>query len=151
MAKKFTLSVKTNRIYFERYEAPCGEPEDNEIRQAWESAAILAIEAAGYDCEVDVGVGGDPAVRWHLGYDGNWFDWSTGPRMDDERIGNPIDELCEECADEAARDLWRAILPILRRDAARVADDAISSAADAAEQLSAEFVRQSARNREVEV
>jgi len=36
---KFTITIKTNRIYFESFEAPCGEPERDEIRAAWERAA----------------------------------------------------------------------------------------------------------------
>ena len=57
-----TIKIKTNRIYFEQFEAPCGEPEVSEIKMAWESAIYKAIEEAGFTSETEIGVGYDPAV-----------------------------------------------------------------------------------------
>lgn len=142
----FTITIKTNRIYFESFEAPCGEPEETEIRQAWEQAACAAIEDAGYESRIDIGVGHDPAIRWYLGYnDRRGFDWS-GPadlRPADAEIGFQPEYDCEECENAEAAELWHSVIPIIRRDAQRVAEDAISAASRAAQALSDQFVARS--------
>jgi enolase len=58
-----TITIKTNRIFFERFEAPCGEPEVSEIKNTWSGAIYDVIEAAGFTAETEIDVGFDPAVQ----------------------------------------------------------------------------------------
>jgi len=137
-----TITFHVNRIYFESYEAPCGEPERSEIRQAWESAIVGTIEAAGYTCEFEHGVGFDPGIKWYarLG-EGESYAWNGGGVK--AKDGYPLDDACEECEDAAAKDLWHEVLPILRRDTERTVEAALEAAGVAASELSDQFVRES--------
>lgn len=141
---KFTITITTNRIYFESFDAPCGQPERDEIRAAWESAAVETIEAAGYAAQVEIGVGHDPAREWHLDYgDARWIDWSGPDNRRPAEIAFEAECDCEECDNAEAEALWKAAMPIIRRDVKRVAEEAIEAADEASQALSDHFVKQS--------
>jgi hypothetical protein len=148
MATKFTISVKVNRIFFERYEAPCGEPETDEIRKSWEFALIEEIEKSGYDAKVEYGVGHDPTPNWYLTYDGNCIDWSGKPAGGNQDLVLPGHEQCEECEDAAAQELWIAVRAIVRNDAGTTADVALQAGDAAAQALSDLYVAQSEAHRQ---
>lgn len=141
---KFTITIKTNRIYFESFDAPCGQPERDEIRAAWESAAVETIEAAGYAAQVEIGVGHDPAREWYLGYgDRRGIDWFGPAALRPAEIAFEAECDCYECDNAEAEALWKAAMPIIRRDVKRVVDEAIEAANEASQALSDHFVKQS--------
>lgn len=143
----FTITIKTNRIHFESFEAPCGEPERDEIRAAWEQAACEVIENAGYEAQIGSGVARNPAREWYLGYGEHrlreWIDWSGPDNRRPAEIAFSPECDCEECDNAEAEALWKAAMPMVRRDVKRVAEEAIMAADRAAQALSDQFVAQS--------
>ncbi|MFA7455670.1 MAG: hypothetical protein WCZ10_14540 [Desulfobulbaceae bacterium] len=140
-----TIHIDTNRIKFESYERPAGLEDLKEIRTAWESRLIEVIEAAGYECKLNVGVGFDPAVHVGCQIDGFWLHEDRAREA--EQIADSITEACD--ADETCdcgyriKDLMDALLPIIYRDWRRVADEALDAAETAALECSDELVRSS--------
>jgi hypothetical protein len=139
------ITIKTNRIFFERFEVPCGDTELKEIKSAWESAAINAIEKAGYEANIGIGVGYDPAVRTYISINGVCLGWNSDGREPNaaRTISKNIAGGCygEECdCDEPIEALMTNLIPIVLRDARRVIDDALEVADNAAKNLSDEFV-----------
>jgi len=149
---KFTITIKTNRIYFESFEAPCGQPERDEIRAAWERTACEVIENAGYKSQIEIGVGHDPAREWYLDYGDHWsLDWSRPADRRPAEIAFVAECDCDECDNAEAEELWKAAMPIIRRDVKRVAEEAIEAADEAAQALSDHFVKQSEATENEEV
>lgn len=60
------IKINVNRIYFEDFPAPCGEPERTEIRLAWERAVIDVVEDIGFSCNIQLRIGHDPKLRIYV-------------------------------------------------------------------------------------
>jgi hypothetical protein len=123
-----TITVRTNRIYFERFEAPCGEPEVSEIKRAWESAIYKVIEDAGFEAEVEIGVGYDPAVKHYVNIE-------AGDECD-------CDNETPDCDCEAKAEI-KPLVALAERYGERVAEQAAEAGFEAAAEKSGEFVRAS--------
>lgn len=122
------IKIKTNRIYFEQFEAPCGEPEDSEIKQAWAAAIYAIIEAAGFTAETGIGVGFDPAVQ-------KFINVIADGECDCE---NPSSD-CDCTAKNELPDL----IKLCEKYGELVAEKAVDAGYEAAAAKSAEFVKAS--------
>jgi len=123
-----TIKIKVNRIYFEQFEAPCGEPEVTEIRLEWERAVIDVIEKAGFFADLETThVGHNPAPAVFI---------------------NADDVTCDYAEDEGEDDCDGVLayndLVVLVEDYGKlIAEKAIEAGVEAAEKQSAEFVEAS--------
>ncbi len=122
------IKIITNRIYFEQFEAPCGEPEVSEIKMAWESAVYDVIESAGFSAETDIGVGKDPAVQKYVTI-------SVENECD-------CDDPSPDC-DCAAKAELPELVKLLEKCGELIADQAIEAGWAAANKKSEEFVKAS--------
>jgi len=122
------ITIKTNRIYFEQFETPCGEPEITEVKLAWESAIHEVVEMAGFSADTQIGVGFDPAVQ-------KFINITAGDECDCE---NPS----EYCDCEAKSELPE-LLDLCEKYGELVADKAIEEGYKAATEKSDEFVKTS--------
>ncbi len=128
-----TIKIKTNRIYFEQFEAPCGEPEVTEIKQAWESAIYAVIEASGFQAETHIGVGFDPAVQKIVVTD-------FSGECDCEKL----DKDCE-CGYKPE---LQAFAELCEKYGNLIAEKAVEAGSDAARAKSDEFVKASEAHKE---
>jgi len=123
-----TIKIKTNRIYFEQFETPCGEPEITEVKMAWESAIHKVIEDAGFVAETNIGVGFDPYVV-------KFVDVSASDECD-------CDNPSEDCDCEAKSEL-PDLIRLCEKYGELVAEKAIDAGYEAAAAKSEEFVKAS--------
>jgi len=121
-----TITITTNRIYFEQFETPCGEPEITEVKLAWEGAIYKVIEAAGFNCETKIGVGYDPAIQKYITIEAN-----------DEC---DCDNESPDC-DCGAKEELPELIKLCERYGDSVADQAIDAGYNAAAAKSDEFVK----------
>lgn len=128
------IKIKTNRIYFEQFEAPCGEPEVSEIKMAWESAIYKVIEAAGFTAETEIGVGHDPAVCKYVTVE-------AGDECDCENQSPDCD--CEAKAEVPE------LIKLCERYGELIAERAVEAGESAADATSEEFVKASEEGKEV--
>lgn len=151
MGTKIKIEISTNRIYFEGFETPCGQPEKTELKTAWETAIYEIIEAAGFEAETKVGCGFDPARDYGVSVNGVWCAWSKlafTPDLKKEikKIAETITDDCGsddcDCLDRA-EELIEVVLPAIIRDARRIAELALEAGESAAQKLSDEFVENS--------
>jgi hypothetical protein len=148
------IAISTNRIFFENFKNPCGEPELTEIRREWESVIYRVLENNGFEAEVEIGVGHDPAVSYAIQIEGVCCGWSNAGLRDvsiAREIREIADELtaaCEVDCDSTYRvcSALESLIPAALRDARRVADLAIDKAREAANELSGQFVAESENN-----
>jgi len=122
------IKIKTNRIYFEQFEAPAGEPETSEIKRAWEVAIYKVIEEAGFDAEVEISVGHDPAVQKYVTVE--------------VAHGGGCEAGEAECDCGFEKELG-GIITIAERYGNSIADQAIEAGYEAAAAQSEEFVKAS--------
>lgn len=123
---KAEICIKTNRIFFEQFEAPCGEPEVTEIKQAWVSAIYKTIEDAGFTAETKIGVGFDPAVQKFVTVEAN-----------DEC---DCDNESPDCDCEVKKELTE-LIKLVERYGELIAEQASETGYNAAAAKSAEFVK----------
>ena len=128
-----TIKIKINRIYFEQFEAPCGEPELTEIRLEWERAVIAVIEKHGFQADLETThVGHSPAPSVYI-----IADRVTCEYAEDEGEGDWYYDDCEGV--RAYGDLV-----VLAEDYGKmIAEKAIEAGVAAADKQSAEFVEAS--------
>lgn len=126
---KAVIKIKTNRIYFEQFEAPCGEPEISEIKDAWNSTIYATIEEAGFAAETEIGVGHDPAVQKFVGVDAK----------DECDCENPSPDDC----DCDAKSELPALIELCEKYGEKIAEEAVEAGYDVAAAKSAEFVKAS--------
>jgi len=127
------IKIKTNRIYFEQFETPCGEPEITEVKLAWEAAVIEVIEMSGFSAETHIGVGFDPAVQ-------KFINITAGDECDCE---NPS----EDCDCEAKNELPE-LIELCEKYGELVAEKAVDAGYDAATEKSDEFVKASEEHKD---
>lgn len=123
-----TIKIQTNRIYFEQFETPCGEPEISEVKMAWESAIYTVIEKAGFTAETKIGVGYDPAVQ-------KFITVETGDECD-------CDNESPDCDCQAKEELPE-LVKMIEKYGELIAEQAIEAGYDAAAAKSDEFVKAS--------
>jgi hypothetical protein len=125
---KAAIKIKTNRIYFEQFETPCGEPEIGEVKQAWSRAIYKTIEAMGFEAETQIGVGYDPAVQKIVIVE-----------VDDEcDCENPSPD-----CDCAAKDELPELVKLCEKYGNLIAEQAVEAGYNAAQAKSDEFVKTS--------
>jgi hypothetical protein len=128
-----TIKIKTNRIYFEQFQAPCGEPEVSEIKMAWESAIYKVIEDARFEAETEIGVGHDPAVQ-------KFVTVEAGDECECENQSPDCD--CR------AKTEMPELIKLCERYGELVAESAIEAGYEAAAKQSKQFVKASEENEE---
>lgn len=154
MNAQIKIEISTNRIFFERFEAPCGDPEDSEIRNAWESTIYETIEAAGFEAKTTIGVDLDPACSFGIAINDIFCAWSNPFTINcslKEEITQIVESITGDCAcncencdcEERAEEFVTAVLPSILRDARRVAEQALENATGSAQDLSDKFVKDS--------
>lgn len=121
-----TITINVNRIYFEQFDAPAGEPDYAEIRREWEAAAVAVIEAVGFDAEVNFKVGYNPAPSFYVTFE---------------------DVTCEYAADEGNEECdgtrsYIAMCKLVEDYGKLIAGDAIEDAYQAATKKSEEFTKE---------
>lgn len=122
------ITIKTNRIYFEQFETPCGEPEITEVKLAWEAAIHEVIEMAGFSAGTHIGVGFDPAVQ-------KFVNINAGDECDCENPSGDCD--CE------AKSELPELTDLCEKYGELIAEKAVEAGYDAATEKSDEFVKAS--------
>jgi hypothetical protein len=121
-----TIKITTNRIYFEQFETPAGEPEIAEVKMAWESAIYEVIEKAGFVAETHIGVGFGTAIE-------KFVTVTAGDECDCE---NPS----PDCDCEAKSELSK-LIELCEKYGEAIAEKAIEAGYAAAAAKSEEFVK----------
>ena len=130
---KTTIKIQTNRIFFEQFPHPCGEPELKDIRNAWAAACTDVIEDAGFEAEVGYGVGYDPAVKHCV-----TIDVDADCDCDATAVGEDCD--CD------AKYALAEIKPLLVKYGEIIAEKAKDEGLAAAQQTGDEFEQESIKN-----
>jgi len=125
---KAVIKIKTNRIYFEQFVAPCGGPEVSEIKMAWEQAIVDVIESSGFLADIEIGVGYYPAVQKIVSIE-------AGDECD-------CDNESPDCECQAKEELPE-LIALCEKYAQLIADKATDAGYDAAAAKSDEFVKAS--------
>lgn len=122
-----TIKIKVNRIYYEDFPTPCGEPEVTEVRMAWSRAVVDVIEAAGFVADIE---------DLHVGFNPKPEIFVYGEDVTCE-FAEAEEEDCEGVA------AYEAVCKLAISYGRIIAEKAIDAGEEAAQKLSDKFVEES--------